>query len=112
MPSFGKRVDGPDGRRRVIRQPVVLAASALAVAGSRSVLVADLSSVGAKLQGRDLPIPGSEVLVAVGTQESFGTIVWGKEDACGISFDHPLGNDKLDRFKQEGSWASVTGAMA
>lgn len=112
MLQFGRRVDGPYGRRRRVRQPVVLAASAMSIDRSRSVLVADLSPSGARLHGRDLPSEGSELLVAVGSQDSFATIVWRNEDACGIAFDEALADDRLAQLKREGRWASVTGATA
>ena len=112
MLLFGRRVDGPSGRRRRVRQPVVLAASAVSIERSRSVLVADLSPSGAKLQGRDLPKEGSEVLVAVGSQDSFATIVWRNDDACGIEFDTLLPEERVAQLKHEGRWASVTGATA
>jgi hypothetical protein len=78
----------------------------------RSVLVADLSPSGAMLHGRDLPKEGSEVLVAVGSQDSFAMIVWSNDDACGIEFEEPLPEHRLARLHHEGNWASVTGATA
>lgn len=112
MLQFGRRVDGLSGRRRRVRQPVVLAASAMSIERSRSVLVADLSPAGAMLHGRDLPEAGSELLVAVGSQDSFATIIWRNEDACGIEFDNPLPDDRLAQLQREGRWASVTGVTA
>ncbi|HET9866878.1 MAG TPA: PilZ domain-containing protein [Nitrospira sp.] len=110
MLQFGRRVDGLSGRRRRVRQPVILAASAMSIDRSRSVLVADLSPSGAKLLGRDLPNEGSEVLVAVGSQDSFATIVWRNDDGCGIEFEQPLPQHRLAQLEHEGSWVSVTGA--
>ena len=84
----------------------------MSIERSRSVLVADLTPAGAMLHGRDLPEKGSEILVAVGPQDSFATIVWRSDDACGIEFDSPLREDQIARFKRDGWWASVTGALA
>ena len=112
MLQFGRRVDGLGGRRRRVRQPVLLAASAMSIERSRSVLVADLSPSGAMLHGRDLPKEGTELLVAVGSRDSFARIVWRNEDACGIEFDSPLPDDRLAQLKNEGHWTAVTGAMA
>ena len=112
MLQFGRRVDGLSGRRSRVRQPVILAASAMSIERSRSVLVADLSPSGARLQGRDLPKEGSEVLVAVGSQDSFATIVWRNDDTCGIKFEMPLAADRLARLQHEGCWAAVTGVTA
>lgn len=83
----------------------------MSIEKSRSVLVADLSAGGAMLHGRDLPQEGSEVLVAVGSEDSFATIIWRGEDACGIEFDRPLGEDQIVRLKRDGRWAAVTGAV-
>lgn len=112
MPPIGRRGDGLSSCRCYSREPVILAGSALSIGRSRSVLVADLSPAGAKLRGRDLPKPGSEVLVAVGSQDSFATIIWRNEDGCGIEFDDSLHEDELAKFKLEGHWPSVTGATA
>ena len=110
MPSFGRRTDGLSGRRRQTRQPVLLAASALSIERSRSAIVSDLSAAGAKLNGRDLPKPGSEVLIGIGSEDSFATIKWWSEEACGVEFDRLLAPQQIDNFKTEGAWESVTGA--
>ena len=110
MPQFGRRIDGLGGRRRRVRQPVVLAASAMSIERSRSVLVANLSTSGSMLRGRDLQKEGTELLVAVGSQDSFARIVWRNDDACGIEFDKPFPEDRLAQLKHEGRWSTVTGA--
>lgn len=48
MPSFGKRIDGPAGRRGDKREVVALTASALTLQGSESVLVEDVCPTGAR----------------------------------------------------------------
>lgn len=112
MPNFGKRIDGPGGRRRTSRESVVLAGSALSLEASRSVVVTDVSPSGAKLQGRDLPDAGTSVLLTVGDSELFGKIIWRGRDECGIGFDTLLDREMTERLKQEGGWAKVMGIPA
>lgn len=109
MPVFGRRVDGPEGKRRSERERVVLAAAAQAIHGSRSVVIADISTRGAKLQGRDLPPCGRQILLGVGTVELLVTIAWRDLDECGVRFDPPLNTALVRKLKQEGSWAKVMG---
>ena len=109
MPGFGRRVDGLSGRRTSRRDQVLLAASAWAIGGSRSVLVADISSAGAKLQGRDLPRTATEVLVTVGTTEFFARVSWSEDNECGLNFEVPLTPDELAQIQAQGDWGLVTG---
>lgn len=109
MPDFGRRVDGPAGRRRAHREEVVLAGSALTLGASRAVVVTDVSPSGAKLIGRKLPPAGKDVLLTVGSVELFGEIAWLGHDECGISFEAPLGAEMIDHLKREGRWARVMG---
>ena len=109
MASFGRRVDGPTGRRRAKREEVVLAGSALTLGASRAVVVTDVSPTGAKLIGRRLPPAGTDVLLTVGSVELFGEIAWLGHDECGISFESPLPAEMTDHLKQEGRWAKVMG---
>ena len=112
MPNFGRRVDGPTGRRRAQREEVVLAASALTLGASRAVVVTDVSPTGAKLLGRKLPRVGADVLLTVGKVELFGTIAWLRHDECGIAFERPLDGETADHLKRDGRWAEVMGIAA
>ena len=112
MPSFGKRVDGLRGRRVSKRQAVVLGASALSIHHSRSVVVADIAPEGALLLGRDLPSRGAEVLIKLGSLDSFATVMWSDADRCGIRFEEAFPSDVLATVKRESGWASVTGCVA
>lgn len=90
MSGFGKRVDGPDGRRRSARLPVMAAASALSRDGSRPVLVENLSANGAKLRGRNLPPVGKQVLVWMEDKDALGRIAWAEFNQAGVTFEEPL----------------------
>ncbi len=110
MLRFGRRVDGLSGRRHRMREPVRLAASAMTIDRSQSVFVADLSASGAQLHGRGFPDEGSEVLLAVGSLDSFARVAWRDNSACGLEFEEPLPDEELVQLKREGRWAFVTGA--
>jgi len=109
MPVFGKRVDGPGGRRRACRERVVLAGAALTLEKARSVVVEDLCSSGAKLRGRDLPKDGDELLVKVGLVEILAHVAWSARDECGIRFEQALDPGCVEQFKNEGRLGHVMG---
>jgi hypothetical protein len=96
-------------RRASEREPVVLAGSAFGLGRSRSIIVSDLSADGARLDGRDMPAPGDDVLVVVGPFDGLATVVWRTDDKCGVEFDEILADAMLDRMKAEAKWMSVAG---
>ncbi len=105
--SFGKKkVDG-SCRRRIQREQVMLAGSAMSLTRSRSVMIADLSADGAQIGGRDLPAPGDEVLLVAGSVDRMGKVMWQRADRCGVRVDQPLQPESIARMKQEAAWDSV-----
>lgn len=112
MPTFGKRVDGPQGRRRASRKPTLLCVGARTMAGSYSVMVTDVSATGAKLRGRNLPPVGSELLLTVGTAQHLARIAWSEKEKCGILFDNALSGPEIDYLKSEGSLSALMGSAA
>jgi hypothetical protein len=86
---------------------VTLAASALALGCSRSVIVSDLSPTGARFEAKDLPEAGEEVLMLAGTREAFARVVWRTDKTCGVHFDDTLDEVELSRIKQEAAWSSI-----
>ena len=112
MRTFGKRVDGVEGRRKSPREAVVLAGSALTLSSSRPVIVTEVSPTGAKLVGRYLPKKGANALIAVGKIELFANVVWSANDECGVAFEKPLAADVTELLKREGRWAKVMGIEA
>ena len=76
-----------DCRRRCPREEVMLAGSAMSVTRSRSVMVTDVSERGARIAGRDLPAPGNEMLMVVGSQDRMGSVVWRTAEECGVNLD-------------------------
>jgi hypothetical protein len=97
----------PTCRRAAEREPVTLAGSAYGLGRSRSIIVSDLSPEGARLDARDMPAPGHDVLVIVGPFDGLATVVWRVDDKCGVEFDEALPAEMLDRMKSEAKWMSV-----
>jgi hypothetical protein len=91
------------------REPVALAASALALDRSRSVIVSDLSAEGALLDGRDLPHPGEDLLVVVGPFDTFAKVIWRTAEKAGIQFDEAIPEENIARMKKEAEWMTVAG---
>jgi hypothetical protein len=96
-------------RRRFVREPVVLAGSAMSVTRSRAVMISDVSARGALLGGRDLPGPGDDVLMIVGSQDRMGTVMWRRGDKCGVRLDEALAAENIVLMKKEATWAQVAG---
>ncbi len=109
MPGFGRRIDGPSGRRHAVRDPVVLAASALSLGGSQSVIVEDVGSTGAKLRACRIAQKGDQLLIRVGAVEVLASVIWSRRDECGVEFETELCRDTVKILKQEGRWATVMG---
>ena len=95
--------------RKADRQPVSLAASLFGFACSRSVIIADLSPHGALLHGRDLPAPGQDALIVVGSREVIGKVAWRLGDQCGVQYDEVIGASAIAKMKSEAEWQSVAG---
>ena len=96
-------------RRQHAREDVMLAASAMSVTRSRSVMVNDVSSLGARLGGRDLPAPGDDILMVVGSQDRMGTVMWRTVEHCGVRLDEVLDTASIEMMKDEAAWDRVTG---
>lgn len=109
MSQFGRRVDGPAGRRGVKRDSVVLAAGAVTLQATASVIVSDVSPAGAKLQGCHLPAIGQEVMLKIGHDEVFAAVAWSSHDQCGVTFDPPLAASCVAQLKEEADWMRVVG---
>ena len=87
MASFGKRVDGPGGRRRIRRKTVSVYGFASTDDGSRCILIEDLSLLGARVRGRELPSPGSESRRRRGDREIAGRVAWENGHRRGLVFN-------------------------
>jgi hypothetical protein len=97
------------GPRQAARQAVSLAASLYGFACSRSVIINDVSSHGALLRGRDLPAPGQDVFLVIGSSEVIGKVAWRLGDQCGVQFDDALADATIACMQTEAEWESVAG---
>ena len=86
--AFGKSVGG--GRRIAPRLPIEVPASLGAIGHSGVVVLADISTMGAKLRGRELPRAGHDVWMRVGPVDVLARVLWSAGDQCGVAFDVPL----------------------
>ena len=93
--GFGRRTDGPTGRRRAVRERMNLPVSLYSVEQSRVALLADVSSSGCRLQGSALPEVGQDVLLRAADVELFGQIVWKDGVDRGVMFDEAISDADL-----------------
>ena len=100
--KFGKRLDGPGGRRLAPRAPVLMSAALHTVGASRTVSVVDVSKTGAQLLSR-LPLQlGQEIWLKLLHQDVFGTIAWVDGEHCGVEFDVPLNAEEAASLQASG----------
>lgn len=107
MTEFGKRLDGPGGRRAEAREPILLSAALYSLGSSRPIILSDVSRTGAQLCVHDPLRCGQEVWIRIPPAEIFGEVVWTDGDRCGITFDEPLSDDELGLLQALGSVAVV-----
>lgn len=91
------RGDDPElrGRRAEPRAYLLLPASTEALSGHRQVTLLDVSRTGARLEGRNLPEVGKEVILKCGGIEAFGRVAWAVTERCGLQFEEQLGGRDL-----------------
>ena len=102
MTAFGRRLDGPGGRRSGQRSRVQLAASLQALNTSRSVTLLDVSPDGARITVPEPMYRGQQVWLKIGQAQIFGTVRWVRENDCGIIFDDPLNSRELALMQAKG----------
>ena len=104
--NFGKRIDGPAGRRQTPREELALEALVETVAARHSAAMLDVSQTGARLGGQGLPAAGDETLLRVAGTALFGEVVWSTGEECGVRFDEPQTPGELRALREGGT---VTG---
>ena len=92
--TFGKRIDGPGGRRRDVRISTSLQAQLITPTETINVTATNVSSTGAQFQGPKVPAVGRLVLVRIESLEAFGTVIWSTEEFCGVDFKLPADDDE------------------
>jgi hypothetical protein len=109
MSEFGKRLDGPGGRRTAPREPVLLTAALMSVGCSRPAILVDLSKTGTHVQLHETLGVGQQVWLKSAPVEVFGTVVWSSDGECGIAFDEPLEEEELELLRSKGAWTLRAG---
>ena len=109
MSEFGKRFDGPGGRRTAAREPILLSASLHSFGCTRTIILNDVSRTGAQLRVREPIDCGETVWIKVPPATIFGEVVWAEEDRCGIQFDEPLGDEEFGLLKSLGTLTRIRG---
>jgi hypothetical protein len=80
----------PSDRRAAARRRIFITGSAVTIRGSKSVIVENVSTTGARVCGRDLPPIGKQVLIWMEGLDVLGSVAWVKNDECGVRFDLSL----------------------
>ncbi|WP_375290148.1 PilZ domain-containing protein [Qipengyuania sp.] len=86
----------PD-RRVVQRYQVDCPATLKMAGGMREGRLTDLSVRGAQFDTPEPPTPGTSGLLGWLDQEQFCTVVWSKNQACGVVFERPVGPELVER---------------
>lgn len=98
---FGKRVDGPTGRRRAKRSSVAIRGEIVTPFDAIEVTLIDMSNTGAKLHGAALPPVGQLVLVRIGPMEASGTVAWSEGELCGVHFASPTTDAEVELARRD-----------
>ena len=61
-----------------------------AIRGCSSVILLDVSCTGARIEGRDLPDVGKDIVLRCASLDAFGVIAWASAERRGIHFEEPL----------------------
>ena len=109
MAQFGKRLDGPGGRRRAERKPILMAAAIHTAGGSRTVSLLDVSTAGARLRTQPPLAAGQEVWLKIPPSDVFAKVQWVDDDLCGIVFDEPLPAAEAARLQSAGKVVLMPG---
>lgn len=78
----------------------------------RKVTLVDVSAIGAQVSGPQLPPIGSFVLLRVGSATAFATVIWQRDEECGLQFDSPLADQAIAKFRAEAHEAAELGLNA
>jgi hypothetical protein len=102
MTGFGKRIDGPGGRRRSKRAPVLMSTAMHTVGASRTVSVIDVSQTGARIRC-SLPLgQGEQIWLKIPPNDVFARVRWIDGDHYGVHFEEPLSLAEAERLQARG----------
>jgi hypothetical protein len=100
MVGFGKRLDGPGGRRTAARRPSFTSTGIMTVDRSEVGYLLDVSATGAKLDGGGGLSIGQAIWLRTGNIDVLAQVVWSGPGTCGIKFDTPLSEDEMNELSQ------------
>jgi hypothetical protein len=100
--NFGKRLDGPGGRRSADREPTLLSAAMLAIGASRTAMVLDVSQTGLRIEVNAQLRVGQDVWLKVHPYDVFGTVAWVEGNLCGVRLDEPFSDDEMAALTSSG----------
>lgn len=88
--TFGKRVDGVFGQRHDARDPSLVPVVFKTIYQAGPAALLNISHTGAKLANLQFGSEGDEAMIQVGGMMLLGTVMWARENMCGVQFDDPL----------------------
>lgn len=100
MTNFGKRLDGPGGRRAASRKPAFTATGVMTLDRSQVGYLLDVSATGAKLDGGCSLSIGQNIWLKSGNIDVLAHVVWSDLDTCGVHFDRTLRDDEINQLTQ------------
>ena len=109
MHDFGKRIDGPGGRRAAPRETVLLNAALMTLSVSRTATLLDVSKTGARARTAVPLFVGQEVWLKINPVDVFGTVAWIDSHECGILFENALGDDEVAAIQARGKVIFIAG---
>ncbi|QZH75545.1 MAG: PilZ domain-containing protein [Erythrobacter sp.] len=117
MGAFGRKGLSPaepvrPEKRSRRRATVTLPCNLDTPVARRRVTLVDITSVGAHVGGTGLPQVGSFVQLKVAGAMAFGTVIWRRDENCGLEFDAPLAEEAIARFRETADHAAELGLDA
>lgn len=100
MVGFGKRTDGPGGRRAAARSPAFRATGILTRDQSQVGYLLDVSATGARLDGAGNLSVGQDIWLKTEKIDVLAQVVWSAPDMCGVHFDTPLNDLQIKQLTQ------------
>jgi hypothetical protein len=102
MRDFGKRSDGPGGRRAADRETVLLSAAMLSVGASRTATIRDVSQTGLRIEVNVPLRVGQDVWLKFHPYDVFGRVVWVDGELSGIELDEPFTDEQTAALQARG----------
>lgn len=102
MGTFGRRLDGPGGRRTADRERVLLSAAMLSVGASRTAIIRDVSKTGLKLEVKVPLKVGQNIWVKFHPFDLFGKVIWTDGSLCGVKLDEPFTDNEVAQLQARG----------